>query len=67
MQKIGILGFGVVGKSTLNFLKKIQVPLELFDTQNIKTSVFDQKDLTSSEIAEIESLSSMRSLWLIIV
>ncbi|HBS48198.1 TPA: UDP-N-acetylmuramoyl-L-alanine--D-glutamate ligase [Candidatus Dependentiae bacterium] len=58
MQKIGILGFGVVGKSTLNFLKKIQSPLEQFDPKNIKISVFDQKDLTSSEIAEIESFGA---------
>jgi len=51
-KKIGILGFGVVGKSALNFLS---YSYEGRDDKksNIKISVFDQRDLSVDEIAQI--------------
>ena len=47
-DSIGILGFGIVGKSTLKFLKSLD--------NNFKINIFDERVLTAEELKEVVDL-----------
>ena len=47
MKKIGVIGFGIVGKSVLKFLKKIGLSSNSIET--FRLSVWDERDLNIQE------------------
>ncbi len=76
MLKIGILGFGIVGKSALNFLQKFKKDPRLspvFGCSDFSIFVWDERELSTEEFFLIESTESyfisgltksVQDLWL---
>jgi UDP-N-acetylmuramoylalanine--D-glutamate ligase len=56
MKKIGIVGFGVVGKSVLNFLNSFGLKKDSQDSFEFK--VWDERELTGSEVSVINDMRS---------